>query len=117
MSRRRTTDDETRREKRRLRTEIARSRRRLVADAASMQREGRRLVSWRTYAARFPVAALGIAFVGGLAVSTGLMRHATPRRWVARLMRPTFAIVGRGLWRELHAVWRDASPAGGRTSS
>jgi len=110
------TDDESRREKRRLRMEIARSRGRLMADTALMQREGRRLVSWRTYAARFPAAALSVAFFGGLALSVGMLRHATSRRWAARLMRPTLAIVGRGLWRELHAVWRDSSASEEQTT-
>jgi len=98
---------------RRLRLRIGRLRRRIDGRLRATADEGRRLASWRTYVARYTGSSLAVAFGAGLALAMGL---SGPRllRWVAlRSMRQGARGVGRGLARELHAIWtassRDAS--------
>lgn len=68
--------------RRELRAEIARHRRRINAHIVHLEREGRKVVSWRTHVARHPLAALGGAFGAGLAFSAGLPRRGW-WRWIA----------------------------------
>ena len=57
--------------KRQLRAQIARGRRGIDAGLTALHAERQRLLSWRTYVARYPAAAIGIAFAAGLSVSAG----------------------------------------------
>jgi hypothetical protein len=83
-----TKDASSRRE---LRTEIARHRRRINAGIVRVEREGRKVVSWRTHVGRHPVAALGGAFGIGLAISAGLPRSGWWRWIVAWALRNVVA--------------------------
>jgi hypothetical protein len=79
------------RARRELRAEIARHRRRINAGVVQLEREGRKVVSWRTHAARHPLAALGGAFGLGVAISAGLPRRGW-WRWLAMMaFRNAFA--------------------------
>lgn len=98
-------------ERRALRAEIARQRRRINQSVVDVQREGRRLVSWRTYAARYPVAALGASFAAGLAISAGLPRSGW-LRWVAgAAFKSAFASVPALLAKELADTFAHAASA------
>jgi hypothetical protein len=104
-----TTDIDHRRERRALRLRVARLRRRIDRRTRSLEREGRRLVSWQTYVRRFPASALLAAFGIGLAASAG------PRAGWSRMLGLQLArragdkAVG-GLIRELKAIWDESNP-------
>lgn len=105
-ARRRVIDVKHEEQKRALRAEAARLRRRIDRDLAGVSTETRRLISWRTYVKRYPLAALGGAFAVGLAISAGISR--TPwKKWLAgKLFSAAVAGVKAGLLTELLAVWQ-----------
>lgn len=98
-----------RRAKRDLRLRIARARRRIDRRVRGLEREGRRLTSWRTYVRQYPAQALVAAAGLGLAASAGLSRGWT--RWLgARLVRRALDRAVTGAWQELEAIWADSTP-------
>lgn len=97
--------------RRELRAEIARHRRRINAGIVNLEREGRNVVSWRTHAARHPLAALGGAFGVGLAFSAGLPRRGWSRWLIGWAMRTAFAGLPSLLFQEAFAAFANAAPS------
>lgn len=96
--------------KRALRLEIGRLRRRIDRHARAAQREGERLLSWRTVVRRLPGNAMLAAFGLGLALAAGLSARSTAR-WLGLKMVRHALKEGRRLgWAELRRIWADASP-------
>jgi hypothetical protein len=81
----RQVDIQTLEAKRRLRTTIARQRRRLDARARGLRRETGQLCGWRPYARRFPLGTLAVGLASGWIVAGGLR---LPRwtTWTGRLL-------------------------------
>jgi len=98
-----------RRAKRDLRLRIARARRRIDRRLRGLEREGRRLASWRTYVRQYPARALVAAAGLGLAVSAGLARG-WPRWLGARLVRRALDRGMAGAWQEVEAIWAESTP-------
>jgi hypothetical protein len=98
-----------RRAKRELRLQIARARRRIDRRVWAMEREGRRLTSWRTYVRRYPTQALAAALGLGLAASAGLS-PGWPRWLGARLTRRALDRAIAKAWHELEAIWAESTP-------
>ena len=97
------------RAKRDLRLRIARGRRRIDRRVRGLEREGRRLASWRTYVRQYPAQALVAAAGLGLAASAGLARG-WPRWLGMRLTRRALdRAIGRA-WQELEAIWAESEP-------
>ncbi|MFH1920408.1 MAG: hypothetical protein ABIP48_11050 [Planctomycetota bacterium] len=98
------------RAKRALRLRIGRLRRRIDRRVRSLEREGRRLASWRTYVERFPAQAVLAAFGFGLAASSGLAagwsrllgRHLTHRALDKAVS---------GVWHEFEQLWAESAPS------
>ncbi len=97
--------------KRALRLRIGRMRRRINNRLSATGREGRRLVSWREYAIRYPGYALLAAFGVGWAASGGFRRNRLLRRLGLRAVRHAAKHLGQGLWREIQRIW---SQSGGK---
>jgi len=97
------------RAKRDLRLRIARGRRRIDRRIRGLEREGRRLTSWRTYVRQYPAQALVAAAGLGLAASAGLSRG-WPRWLGARLARRALDRAIAGAWQELEAIWAESKP-------
>jgi hypothetical protein len=96
-----------------LRVRIGRLRRRIDRHLRATADHGRRAVSWRSYAARYPgnllLGALGL----GLALSAGLSaRRLTP--WIGRrLLKQSLSQARKHVWREVERLWDDAEPTEG----
>lgn len=92
-------------EKRRLRTAIARSRRRIDRKLRGTEKAALDLASWKTYARRWP----GLALAAGLGVGWVLAAGLRPRFLVgmfgARLMREMSGRATDLLARELKRFW------------
>ena len=88
---------------RRLRLRIGRLRRRIDGRLHSMQREGRRLVSWKTYVRNYPGSTVMAALGAGLALSAGVQRvklsfgH-TPLRRNARFLSLAALVLSAAWW-------------------
>ena len=104
-----TSDIDHRQAKRALRLRVARLRRRIDRRTRSLQREGRRLVSWQTYVRRFPARAVLTAFGIGLAASAG-PRAGWSRILGLRLARRAVDKAVDGLVSELKEIWAESSP-------
>ena len=63
----------------RLRLEIAVQRRQIDRQVRATQRQGQQLLSWRTYARRYPVWMLAAGLGAGLAAAAGLGRRGLSR--------------------------------------
>lgn len=102
----RVVDVEIEQRKRELRARIAANRIEFVRRATALEAEKRRLASWRTYVAQFPLASLGMAFGVGLFASAGL----SPRRaagWIGkRLLLAGLGGLQMGAAKELADMWR-----------
>jgi hypothetical protein len=103
------TDDQHRRASRQLRLRIGRLRRRIDRRVRRLERQGRRLVPWRTYVRRYPTHALAAALGVGLAASAGLSGGLS-RRLGFHLARRAVNRTFHYLFRELEAIWADATP-------
>ena len=86
-------------ERRSIRLRIGRARRRIDRRLRSLEREGTRLVSWRTWARRLPAQSVVAALGAGLANVAGLRKRKLRALalWLARLVGT----------RSLDAVFRD----------
>jgi hypothetical protein len=115
MAVRRLIDVEHEEQKRKLRAEAARLRRRIDRDLAGASYETRRLLSWQTYVKRYPLATLAGAFGVGLTVSAVISRS-NWKRWLAgKLFSAAVAGVKAGVLTEVLAAWqrsRNGAPAG-----
>lgn len=98
-----------RRRKRELRLEIGRLRRRIDRRVRSLEREGLRLVSWRTYVERYPGYAVAAAFGIGLAASAG-SGGGWSRLLGLRLARRALDKAACGVWQELKGIWAESKP-------
>jgi hypothetical protein len=96
---------------RRLRLRIGRLRRRIDGRLHSLQREGRRLASWRTYVRSYPGSAVMAALGAGLALSAGVQRRRLARLLGMRLFRWASSNIGSQFWGELQRVWSDSTPS------
>jgi hypothetical protein len=105
----RTVDVDERRAKRELRLHIARLRRRIDRRIWGLERERRRLTSWRTYVQRYPAQALAAAVGLGLAASAGLSRG-WPRLLGVQLTRRALDRAIAKAWHELEAIWAESKP-------
>jgi hypothetical protein len=105
----RVVDPEQEQAKRELRLRIGRLRRRINSRVRASEREGRRLLAWRTYVIRYPVAALAAAFGVGLALS-GSSGRGMMRSLGLRLAQQGTRQIGLGFWRELADLWTNATP-------
>jgi len=88
------------RRKRALRVRIARRRRRINQRIGAMSYEGRRLVSWRTYVAHYPVATLAAAFGVGLMAAVAFRPTAWTRRLGTHLIGSAWGAISADLRRE-----------------
>jgi len=96
--------------KRDLRRRIARLRRRIDGRVRGVQRQGRRLLSWRTYVRAYPGSAATAAFGLGLALSAGLSARNLLGRMGMRLVRRATDRVGQQCWREIERIWAESAP-------
>jgi len=96
---------------RRLRLRIGRLRRRVDGRLRAAADEGRRLVSWRTYIARYTGSSLAVAFGAGLALAAGLSGPRLLHRVALRSIRHGARGIGRSLVGELHNIWAESSRA------
>jgi hypothetical protein len=104
------TDAEILRRKRELHLRIARSRRRIDQRLRAAHNEGRRLLSWRTYVARYPLWAVTAALGAGMTAST-LLRPARITRWLGRsLVQQAFGGFQQQIWNQLQRTWTESSP-------
>jgi hypothetical protein len=95
-----------RQEKREIRLKIGRMRRRLDARARKTMAEGRKLVSWRTYAVRHPAAAVATAFGLGLSGAAAWYSNAFLKKLGSALVRGSYDRAIRLVGRELLRRWR-----------
>ena len=102
-------DVDHRQSKRALRLQIGRLRRRIDRRVRSLEREGRRLTSWRTYVEQYPAYAVLAALGLGLAASAGLARG-WPRLLGRHLAGRMSDKVCSGLWEEVKGIWADSKP-------
>jgi hypothetical protein len=107
-------DDQTTRQ---LRLRIGRLRRRIDRRLGAVGREGRRLVSWRTYVRRYPVYSLLAAFGLGLAFARGLRRVDWPRMMGTTLIRQSLRGILGLVLNELRRLWADSAPGGANSTS
>ena len=115
MAARRLIDVEPEEEKRKLRAEAARLRRRIDRDLAGASYETKRLLSWQTYVKRYPLPTLAGAFGIGLTASAVISRS-NWKRWLAgKLFSAAVAGVKAGVLTEVLAAWqrsRNGAPVG-----
>ena len=110
-------DADHQRAARNLRLRIGRQRRRIDARVRSLQRQGRRLASWRTYVRRYP----GYAVLAALGL--GLSAGAGPRRggWTRYLgLHVARRMVNRAvdlMFDEIRQIWADSTPPDRSTES
>jgi hypothetical protein len=91
--------------KRELHLRIGRSRRRIDRRLRGTKDNARRLLSWRTYAARYPGWALAAALGAGMTASS-LFRPGRIARWLGgSLLTHAFGGFQQQLWNELQRVW------------
>lgn len=105
-----TADAEQIRIKRLLRLRIGRLRRRINSRIRGSQQEGQRLLSWRTYVARYPGGALAAAFGVGMATATGLRGPRLIRTISGLLVRRGAGTIFSGIRDELLRFWEDSTP-------
>ncbi len=101
--------------KRQLRLRIGRLRRRIDRHARVAQREGERMVSWRTVVRKLPGNAVLGAFGVGLALAAGLSARPLARWLGLRMVRHSLRTGRRVFWTELQRIWADSAPR--RTAS
>jgi hypothetical protein len=99
--------DELLRRKRELRLRIARGRRRIDGRLRTSQGRARELLSWRTYAVRYPALALAAAFGAGLVASAGFRPSRISRRLGLSLVRHAIGGVQQHVWTELARFWSE----------
>ena len=101
------TNDDILRRKRELHRRIGRSRRHVDGRLRATKDQARQLLSWRTYAVRYPGWALAAALGAGMTASS-LLRPGRIARWLGRsLMHQAFGGFQQQIWDELQRVWRD----------
>jgi len=93
-----------------LRLRIARLRRRIDGRVHRLERQGRRLTSWKTYVRRYPASSLLIAAGLGLTASAGLGRGRWLRLLGLQLVRRAGGSMLDALAAELSTVRNDATP-------
>jgi hypothetical protein len=93
---------------RHLRLRIARLRRRIDGRLHSVERQGRKLTSWKTYARTYPGSALLVALGSGLALSAGLGKGRLTRLLGMRLFRRGAANLSNQFFAQLQRTWNDA---------
>lgn len=98
------------RRKRELRLRIGRLRRQIDRHAHAVQREGERLLSWRTVVRQLPGNAVLAAFGFGLALAAGLSARSMARWLGLRMMRRSLREGRRFVWAEWHRIWSASSP-------
>jgi hypothetical protein len=109
-------DDELQRRKRDARLRIGRLRRRIDARLHAAEKHSRRLISWRTYMARYPGWMLVAALGAGLAASAGLRSQRASRSIGVPLLRRALWHVRQHVWRELQRIWTESAPASSGTT-
>ncbi len=97
-------------EKRRLRTAIARSRRRIDRRLRNSNKAAGRLASWKTYVQRWPGAALAAGLGIGWILAAGLRPRFLVGLFGARLMREMSGRITDLLASELKRFWSDGAP-------
>jgi hypothetical protein len=102
--------DEICRRKRALRLRIGRSRRMIDARLRATGDQTRHLLSWRTYAARYPAWALAAALGAGLVASAGLKPRRMSRWLGLSLVGGAYGQFRRRLWADLLKVWANSTP-------
>jgi hypothetical protein len=100
--------DEVLRRKRELRLQIGRRRRRIDRRLRTVGDRGAELLSWRTYAARYPALALAAALGAGLVASAGFRPARVSRRLGLSLVRHALGGARQHLRAELERIWSDA---------
>ena len=103
------THDDILRRKRELHARIGRSRRRIEGRLRGTKDRARQLLSWRTYAVRYPGWSLAAALGAGMTASS-LLRPGRLVRWLGRLlMRQAFGGFQQQIWSELQQYWKDSN--------
>ncbi|MBN2294970.1 MAG: hypothetical protein JXM70_21255 [Pirellulales bacterium] len=103
-------DAEQIRTKRHLRLRIGRLRRRINSHIRGSQKEGQRLLSWRTYVTRYPGGALAAAFGVGMVASVGLKGPRLIRTVCALMIRRGAGAMFGGVRNELVRFWEQTAP-------
>ena len=104
------TDDDILRRKRELHLRIGRSRRRIDGRLRATRDQAGKLLSWRTYVARYPVWAMAAAMGAGMTASS-LLRPGRIACWLGRsLVRQAFGGFQQQLWNELRRVGTKSTP-------
>ncbi len=94
-----------------LRLRIGRMRRRIDCRISAVDREARRLASWRTYVTHYPAGALLVAFGAGLTLSAGLSPRGLSRWLALRLVRQGWERILQGVAGEIRHVWDRSMPS------
>jgi hypothetical protein len=101
-----------------LRLQIGRSRRRIDRRLGRVEREGRRLASWRTYVERYPVYSMLGALGVGVLVAAGLRKANWTRFVGGQLVKRAVGGLLRSLKGEMAGIWSESGPKNaGQTSS
>jgi len=95
---------------RHLRLRIGRQRRRIDRRVRSLQRQARRLASWRTYVQRYPGYAVLAALGLGLSAGGGLRRGGWTRYVGLHTVRRLVNKVVDLLLDEIRQIWADSAP-------
>jgi hypothetical protein len=95
-------------DKRQLRLRIGRMRRQIDRHIVAADRSGRKLLSWRTYAQRYPGYAALAAFGTGLALSVGLKRGRLQWWLGGQLVREVAGRIAGQIGEELRRWWGEA---------
>jgi hypothetical protein len=102
-------DDELQRRKRDERLRIARLRRRIDSRLRAAEKHSRQLLSWRTYATRYPAWMMLAALATGMAASAGLRSRHPARLLGVPLLRRALQQIRRYMWRDLQRVWTEST--------
>ena len=109
----RVVDPTVQQAKRRLRSDIARSRRQIDGAVGRLAGERQRLTSWQTYVRRFPLAALGLSLGAGITLSAAGSRRRLWRLFGPSLTNWALGTVRAGLWNDVVSLW-DRPPTDAR---
>jgi hypothetical protein len=97
-------------EKRRVRLQIGRTRRRIDGRLRGLERQGRRMVSWPTWVLRLPAQSLVAALGVGLAAGSGVWRKRRLRALGRYLARRAGGQVLAAAIRALADLWTHWTP-------
>jgi hypothetical protein len=95
---------------RELRRRIARLRRRIDGRLHAVERQGRKLLSWRTLVRRYPAYSAIAAAGAGLSLAAGLRKGRIVRWLGGRAARAAVTRLAGRLWQDMRQAWVRTAP-------